>query len=82
VRLDGLPGHEQPLGDIRVAEAGRRQLGDLTLARGQRLGAGRPLAARPRARGLQLRPCLLGERRRAGEEGDVEGVAKRLAGLS
>src|SRR4051812_5967333 len=49
VTLDGLLGHEQRLGDLAVAEALRRQVGDAELRRRQRLPSGQRGAARFRS---------------------------------
>src|SRR5688572_25598397 len=54
MHLDGLDGHEERLGDLRIARSAGRELHDPPLARRQRVKARRFGAADPGSRNPQL----------------------------
>src|SRR4051794_28140865 len=82
MRLDGLLGHEQRLGDLAIRHAVGRHARDPQLVRRElvallRAGMARLLARRGE---LLLRPP--GEHRRAGTQGELLALAQRLARLA
>ncbi len=58
-----------------------RELGDTSLARGQRLGAAERFAAWAAARAVELRSGPVRKRRCAAASRELEAAAQRLAGL-
>src|SRR5262249_54446448 len=75
VRLDGLDGQEERVGDLAVALAGRRELADLALARSQRLRFG----LHAHTAGHELALGALGERLRPGPLGGDQRRAQLVA---
>ena len=80
MRLDGLLGDEERLGDLGIREPVGRHAGDSSLARGQGVNAGAPRTARPAPCGAELLPSASGQRPGSAGVGQIEGRAQRLAG--
>src|SRR5215208_2837569 len=78
VTLDRARRDEERLGDLPVAEALARELGDAALAGGQRVEPSEHDSSRPRSRGAKLGLGVFGEGPRAPAVGGIESLAEKF----